>query len=53
MASLVDLADVEGFLPTVVFLLKNVANSIAENNEALVDGDGDVSILNCVTMTPL
>ena len=49
MASLADLADVEGFLSTVVLLLKNVTNSIVENNEALVDGDGDVSILNRVT----
>jgi hypothetical protein len=49
MASLTDPTDVEGFLLAVVLLLKNVADSIVENNEALVNAEGNVSIPNRVT----
>ena len=49
MASLIDPVDVEGSLPTVIVLLKNVIDSIVDNNEALIESDEDASIVNRVT----
>jgi hypothetical protein len=43
MVTFVDLADVEGFLPMVVVLLKKVANSMVYNSKALLDSKEDVS----------
>ena len=43
MATAVDSANVEEFLPAVVVLLKNVADSMEESEEADIGGDSDAS----------
>jgi hypothetical protein len=49
MASFAGPADVEDFLPAVVILLKNVADSLVETNQSLLESAGDGSMVNRVT----
>jgi hypothetical protein len=49
MGSVADPADVEGFLPVVVVLLKNVADSIVDSTDAVLESEGDASSVNHVT----
>jgi hypothetical protein len=48
MANLVNPANLEDFLPTVVVLLENIADSMVESSAAVLDGKADAPPGHCV-----
>jgi hypothetical protein len=47
MANLVDPANLEDFLPAVVVLFKNIADSMVESSAAVMDGEADAPPGHC------